>query len=177
MRNRVGIGTNAPKGKLHVRSESIGVTGWHIPRRGLVVEGTTTAVNIISAKETTGGSGLTLGEVDQGTYIDTWSIDRQSNALGDGNLRLRYGPSPNHWQNPALFTATKPGLFGFGTEAPTARVDVNGATGYNQLRVRTSYTPTGTADPNGNVGDIAWDDNYFYVKTSAGWKRAALTTW
>ena len=39
------------------------------------------------------------------------------------------------------------------------------------------YTPTGTSDITGNVGDTAWDDNYFYVKTIDGWKRAALETW
>ncbi len=31
-------------------------------------------------------------------------------------------------------------------------------------------------DPNGNIGDIAWSNDYFYVKTAAGWKRAALST-
>jgi hypothetical protein len=62
------------------------------------------------------------------------------------------------------------------TTTPTAAVHVKGATGYNQLRMETSYTPTGTADTHGNVGDIAWNSSYFYVKTSAGWKRAALTT-
>jgi hypothetical protein len=66
---------------------------------------------------------------------------------------------------------------GIGTSSPTAKLDVNGSTGYNQVRMRTSYTPTGTSDTNGNVGDIAWDNNYFYVKTNAGWKRAALSTW
>ena len=40
-----------------------------------------------------------------------------------------------------------------------------------------NYTPTGTSDPNGNVGDTAWDDNYFYVKTPDGWKRVQLETW
>ena len=39
------------------------------------------------------------------------------------------------------------------------------------------YTPTGTSDTNGEVGDTTWDSNYFYVKTSEGWKRAALETW
>jgi hypothetical protein len=65
---------------------------------------------------------------------------------------------------------------GIGTWIPTAELDVNGSTGYNQLRIRTSYTPSGTGDSNGNTGDIAWDDNYVYVKTSVGWKRSALST-
>jgi len=69
-----------------------------------------------------------------------------------------------------------PGNVGIGTAAPTARLHVVGATGYNQLRLQMPYTPTSSADPNGNVGDIAWDDNYIYVKTSSGWKRAALSS-
>ena len=40
-----------------------------------------------------------------------------------------------------------------------------------------SYTPIGSADPTGQVGDITTDDNYIYVKTSTGWKRTALETW
>jgi hypothetical protein len=37
-------------------------------------------------------------------------------------------------------------------------------------------TPSGSADSQGTVGDITSDDNYIYVKTSAGWKRSALST-
>jgi hypothetical protein len=68
------------------------------------------------------------------------------------------------------------GNVGIGTTSPTGMLDVNGSTGYNQVRIRTSYTPTGTSDANGNTGDIAWDADYVYVKTGAGWKRSALKT-
>ena len=71
---------------------------------------------------------------------------------------------------------TNNGNVGIGTTTPTARLDVSGSTGYNQIRMRTSFTPAGTGDGQGNVGDMAWDDSYFYVKTSAGWKRALLST-
>ena len=37
-------------------------------------------------------------------------------------------------------------------------------------------TPSGSADSQGTTGDYAWDDSYVYVKTSAGWKRSALST-
>jgi hypothetical protein len=37
-------------------------------------------------------------------------------------------------------------------------------------------TPSGSADTQGTVGDITSDDNYIYVKTNAGWKRSALST-
>jgi hypothetical protein len=72
---------------------------------------------------------------------------------------------------------TEDGNFGIGTTTPTAKLDVNGSTGYNQLRIRSSFTPTGTNDASGNVGDIAWDDSYIYVKTNSGWKRSTLSTW
>ena len=75
------------------------------------------------------------------------------------------------------FNILNNGKVGIGISSPTARLDINGSTGYDQLRMRTSYTPTGTSDSNGNTGDIAWDDGYIYVKTSAGWKRAALSSW
>lgn len=58
----------------------------------------------------------------------------------------------------------------------TSRLDITGATGYSQLRLRTQYTPSSSSDTNGKTGDIAADDNYFYYKTSTGWKRAALST-
>lgn len=57
-----------------------------------------------------------------------------------------------------------------------ASVSNQRATVSSRLRLQLSYTPTGTADTNGFVGDVVWDDDYWYVKTSAGWKRAALST-
>lgn len=69
-------------------------------------------------------------------------------------------------------------LLGVGntTFTATSNLHLKGTNGYNQLRLDTSYTPSSTADLNGAIGDISWDDSYFYVKTSAGWKRSALST-
>ena len=36
------------------------------------------------------------------------------------------------------------------------------------------YTPTGTADPSGFVGEVTYDANFLYVRTAAGWGRIAL---
>lgn len=44
------------------------------------------------------------------------------------------------------------------------------------LRIINSFTPTGTADTTGNIGDVSWDDDYIYVKTNVGWKRSTLST-
>jgi len=68
------------------------------------------------------------------------------------------------------------GNVGVLTTSPTSATDITGANGYSQLRLRTTYTPTSTADALGNVGDVAHDANYIYIKTSGGWKRSALST-
>ena len=47
----------------------------------------------------------------------------------------------------------------------------------NSMQIQTAKNPTGSLDASGYVGDMAWDDNYVYVKTSTGWKRTALTAW
>jgi len=68
------------------------------------------------------------------------------------------------------------GYVGIATDTPTSRLDINGKNGFSQLRLRTQYTPTSSSDPNGSTGDTAVDDNYFYYKTTTGWKRVALST-
>ncbi|MDD5353868.1 MAG: hypothetical protein PHF95_01620 [bacterium] len=59
---------------------------------------------------------------------------------------------------------------------PTSQLHVKGSVGYNQFRMEQTYTPTSSSDGNGAVGDVAWDTNYVYIKTSSGWKRSALST-
>jgi hypothetical protein len=68
------------------------------------------------------------------------------------------------------------GLHMFGTpgDTPQAKVDISASNGYEQFLLRTSYTPSGVGDPNGVTGTIIWDDNYIYVKTNLGWKKATL---
>jgi len=60
--------------------------------------------------------------------------------------------------------------------APTSILDISSTNGYSQLRLRTQYTPTSTADANGAIGDICFDNNYMYYKTTEGWKRSGLST-
>jgi hypothetical protein len=64
-----------------------------------------------------------------------------------------------------------------GTSFSGQTFHISGSTGYNQLIVKTTYTPSGTTDTNGVLGDISWDASYVYVKTAAGWKRSGLATW
>jgi hypothetical protein len=67
-------------------------------------------------------------------------------------------------------------MFGGSGDIPQAKVDINGANGYDQLVLRTQYTPTNTADPNGFEGTITWDNDFVYVKTTVGWKKSPLIT-
>lgn len=36
------------------------------------------------------------------------------------------------------------------------------------------YTPSSTSDATGKLGDMAYDDDYLYVKNAIGWRRVAL---
>lgn len=115
------------------------------------------AAGALVVKQTTGRTGI--GTVDPQNVLDV-----------EGSAAIGAGYS-------GTFTAPANGMIvegnlGLGTNAPVSRLDVAGAAGYSQLRLRTSYTPVNYADSNGNVGDIAWDDSYLYLKTSVGWKRA-----
>ena len=102
-------------------------------------------------------------------------------AANGGKIIFQTAPAGPTGETPNALvdrlTITSEGNVAIGSTIPTAILDVTGTMGYNQLRVRTAFSPVGTADSNGNTGDIAWDDDYVYVKTSIGWKRAALGTW
>lgn len=67
------------------------------------------------------------------------------------------------------------GDVGINEFTPTSALHITGANGYNQFRLGTQYTPTSSADSNGQVGDICFDDNFQYYKTTTGWKRVALS--
>ena len=58
----------------------------------------------------------------------------------------------------------------------TNGTDLFKVTSDGRVGIPISITPTGTSDSQGSQGDISYDNDYFYVKTSAGWKRAALST-
>jgi hypothetical protein len=98
-------------------------------------------------------------------------------AVGAGSTSSTYTAQlHNSTGTNNAFVVRDDGLTGHLTSAPTSTVDVNGVAGYAQLRLRTTYTPTSSADALGSTGDTSWDANYFYIKTAAGWKRSALST-
>lgn len=114
-------------------------------------------------KQTGTANGKTYG-IRVGTAIDSaydWTSISIENNTGYGVEQTGSG-AINKFR----------GLCGFGsTTTPTAAVHITKTNGYQQLILSTSYTPTSSADANGVVGTICWDDEYIYVRTSTGWKR------
>ena len=97
-----------------------------------------------------------------------------ANAINIGGVLFGTGTYSTTGGNP-LTATTASGKIGIQVVTPTATLDVSGTTGYNQIRMRTSYTPSSSGDTNGNVGDIAWDNTYIYIKTNTGWGRTQLS--
>ncbi len=67
-----------------------------------------------------------------------------------------------------------------GTEVQHDSTLVGTGSGSSPLKVAPrialiNYTPSADDDPFGVLGQFTWDDDYIYVKTSAGWARTALT--
>jgi len=56
----------------------------------------------------------------------------------------------------------------------SSKLTIKSPLGYDQLRLANSFTPKDSNDTRGSIGDIAWDDDYTYVRTSQGWRRSQL---
>lgn len=114
---------------------------------------------------------LSSGEVSTGnTYLETQSI-----VAEDNNIDLNYGGNQQ--------TAVEGGirvLHAFGENLSAELLtdpDGNWKTN-NDFKPKAftipTFTPSGSTDINGSVGNITIDDNFLYVKTSSGWKRSSL---
>lgn len=103
--------------------------------------------------------------VGGGTYVDAeygTALGHQA-TVNSGHDRS----SAIGWA--AETTAADQLVLGHGPSFPTT-VTVPG-----RFNVR-QFTPSGSADSQGTVGDITTDDDYVYWKTSGGWLRAAGST-
>ena len=144
----VGIGINSPDSKLHVKATS-----------GIAFK-------------------VDPNSADKEWYIDTTNPDHLKK---EGNLILNADPTNVHASTKISFnidgsnkaSINSDGDLGVGTTAQTSKVHVDG-TAMRQLRMGTSGGPSSNTDTSGAIGDMAYDDNYFYIKTINGWGRVAL---
>ncbi len=128
------------------------------PDHGLHIAGINDSLHLEGTNEFDNYSGARLSFGDLGyTYIEETSDDLLT--IKTSNLS---------------FLAD---TIGFGVYPATVKLDISSSNGYEQLRLRTSYTPTSSNDVLGLVGSITWDNNYLYIRTPTGWKRAALSSW
>lgn len=176
---KVGIGTTAPQHDLSVVPASTYTSQIHVsnatyPNAGGYISSGGPNQIVISGGMSRNSSNQWIAKDENAAEIGFW--EGKINFYTNANLDITPGIGNPFEPTRRMVIDTK-GDVGVGLENPTSRIDVEGTTGYNQLRLRNSFTPTNTADTRGNVGDIAWDNNYIYVKTGAGWKRSGLSTW
>lgn len=119
---------------------------------------------IVSAPYSTGvGYGIQMGDYgvssagQYSTALGAKTAAKKDGSVAIGADHLGAGAVSNVQDQIVLGTANHstsiPGRFGVATR-----------------------TPANTADAQGSTGDIAWDASFIYVKTGAGWKRAAIAT-
>ncbi len=124
-----------------------------------------------------GSSDIYGGKFEAGITVDpsqtVYGIHStaQRNTAGNGTFIGGYFKAQNGASNYSI--VTDGGNAGINTTTPTDMLHVNGVTGSTQFRLEQSHTPTSSGSTSGNIGSVAWDNNYFYMKTNLGWGRVA----
>jgi hypothetical protein len=166
-----GIGTTNPISALHIGADSgnadLTFSGGGSTRNIIVesVFGPGSPLNIIAG----GGSG-------PGAPGGTVSLLGGDSASSDGGNVIITGGSGATAGN-ILISSTGAGNVAIGsTSNPISKLEITGD-GLSQFRLVTTGTPTSTNDTSGNIGDVAWDRDFLYIKTDFGggqWGRIPL---
>ena len=144
LKGNVGIGTTAPSTLLHLRGDS--------PTLRIEADGANES-SIIELVQDGGVTGAAI------KYNGASNIEALQFNTGVSDTRM------------TIKRAT--GNVGIGTTAPSSKVHING-TAMEQLRMETQGGPVNAADAKGSIGDMAYDADFFYIKTSNGWGRVPL---
>lgn len=119
--------------------------------------------------------GVSSGKYSTGSYNVFIGRYAGQNNTGDRNVLIGYYSSGN-----TVAGSDQLGIDNTNTTSPL--IEGNFATGNRYLkingrfRIGDTYTPTGSADTNGVVGDLTHDNTYIYLKTNSGWVRFAGAT-
>jgi len=96
----------------------------------------------------------------------TLTLGSINHIVGDVNY-INFKNNNNSWM------MILNGNVGIGTTAPNSKVHISG-TAMQQLRMETAGGPSSAGDTSGRIGDMAYDDDFFYIKTANGWGRVQL---
>jgi hypothetical protein len=157
----IGIGTNSPASALHVSSQCSGGSGDYTNASGQIkIQNPSSGWRIPHLSGNANLSGVYNYEAGKDVY---WG-ETNDNASTACTYHFR-GRNLN----------VENGKVGIGCTDPAGKLDVNA----DRIRVRSSIScaPAGSGDISGNVGDIAYDLSYIYIKTTSGWRRGTLNTW
>ncbi len=139
----VGMGGELdPATILHVQRDDIGLDATHFAEVDLAVEDQDAIIGAFSNGIGTRGSGINLGEVNGGAFVDTWGIGRNTSGAGS-SLFFKYGSSTNISSNPTMMVLDTDGdvyipaggRLGVGTSDPDTALHVIGNARVNVLEV------------------------------------------
>lgn len=75
------------------------------------------------------------------------------------------------------FVVKGDGNIGIGAyDGLSSKLTIRSEYGYDQLQLKMDFTPSGTNDIRGQIGNLAWNDDFVFLRTRHGWKRTALVT-
>ena len=164
MRGNVGIGTNQnqPAYKLVVSAEE---DDSYTLRVGNQAGGAgnlrgTTRIGIDAWGPTNTHSAVAL-MVNQHATTSNWQ--------GDLHIQMRQDQSDSLPVSKFVFTPEgNLGVNASGVSEALVAVDVNS----DRIAIRDEYTPAALSSD--TIGEIAWDDDYIWIRTTAGWKKSPL---
>jgi hypothetical protein len=174
-RGFVSIGGSSPQSLLVLDSGMDGISGGANLSQGIQLAGKAHTYDSVVGSDP---DALRVWGIEQSTFDNSTSRSTTSSS----SLWIQGAPLVSSaWtvtNTYALDVESGVSHFGgdvsIGTTTPTDTLHINGVSGSTQFRLEKSYTPTSSSDTAGNIGSIAWDDDYMYIKTNTGWGRTTL---
>lgn len=182
--------TSHPKFQ-YIHSESAMISGMFCSEiTGNTVSSTRVSSNVIDAKEkmSVGSNFHVSNNVNIGCVpepkISTFSrtkvrimSDSMEPTYHSLLIQSRNGMARRSFNDNTVDMVVKgDGSVGIGAfENLNSKLTIHSEGGHDQLQLKNDFTPDGTKDIRGNIGNIAWNDEYIFIKTKQGWKRSTLS--